>query len=161
MRTPNKRHSVVAVLALALGALPAAATLSPAYAVTQCQSIAGPTPSAEIDTNNDGNPEVRVPSLRDILVCAEGSAIAQGNPARVENCSFGVSCWRVLIHPQAGATIESGVQVCRTIDGSRTCSTVDQPPWSIMTPDQNTLCIGIDLNGGFPCGGGTALVAFQ
>ena len=162
MRTPKKRHSVVAALALALSALPAVTGLAPAHAVTQCQYFYGPTPSAEIDTNNDGNPEVRVPSLSNVSVCGEGSAFLQGDPVRAEQCYYwSTSCWRVLIHPQAGATIESGVQVCRSIDGSRTCSTVDQPPWSIMTPDQNTLCVGIDLNGGFPCGGGTAMIAFQ
>ncbi len=74
MRTPKKRHSVVAALALALSALPAVTGLAPAHAVTQCQFFNGPTPSAEIDTNNDGNPEVRVPSLSNVSVCAEGTA---------------------------------------------------------------------------------------
>lgn len=163
MRTPKKRHTVVAALALAVSALPAVAGLSPAHAVTQCQYFYGPTPSAEIDTNNDGRPEVRVPSLSNVSVCGEGSALAHGNPVHVEPCYewFGASCWRLLIHPQAGATIESGVQLCRSIDGARTCSTLDQPPWTVMTPDQDTLCVGIDLTGGYPCAGGTAMIAFQ
>ncbi|MDQ4124565.1 MAG: hypothetical protein M3134_03050 [Actinomycetota bacterium] len=161
MRTPKKRHTVVAAVALALSALPAVTGLSPAHAATQCQYFYGPTPSAEIDTNNDGRPEVRVPSLSNVSVCAEGNAITHGQPLRVERCDWWASCWRLLVHPQAGATIASKVTVCRSIDGSHTCSIIDQPPWTIMTPDQNTLCIGIDLYGGYPCGGGTALIAFE
>lgn len=162
MRTPKKRHTVVAAVALALSALPAVTGLSPAHAVTQCQYFYGPTPSVEVDIQNDGRPEARVPSLSNVSVCAEGTAIAHGQPLRVEQCYWwSTSCWKLLIHPQAGATIESGVQVCRAVDGFRTCSTADQPPWTIMTPDQDTLCIGIDLNGGRPCAGGTALVAFE
>lgn len=163
MRTPKKRHTVVAALALAFSALPAAAAISPAHAATQCQYFYGPTPSIEIDKENDGNPEVRVPSLSNVSVCASGNAITHGQPARVERCDFwSTSCWRILIHPQAGATIDSAIQVCRAIDGSYSCSTISQPPWTVMTPDQDTLCIGIDLNGGGPCGGGlNGMVAFQ
>jgi hypothetical protein len=163
MRSPKKRSTVVAVLALALSALPAAATISPAHAATQCQYFYGPTPSAEVDTNNDGNPEVRVPSLSDVSVCAGGDAFVHGNPIRVEPCEewFGASCWRLLIHPQAGATIDGGVTVCREIDDAGVCSYLDVGPWTYMTPDADTLCIGIDLNGGRPCAGGTALIAFE
>lgn len=162
MHSPKKRHVVAAVLALAFAALPAAAGLSPAHAATHCEYFSGPTPSAEIDINNDGNPEVRVPSLSNVSVCAQADVFVHGEPLRVENCGwFGVNCWRILIHPQAGATIDSGVVVCRSVDGGpQVCSTVHVGPWTYMTPDQDTICIGIDLNGGFPCSGG-ALIGFE
>ena len=161
MRTPKKRHTVVAAVALALSALPAVTGLSPAHATTQCQYFYGPTPSAEIDRDNDGNPEVRVPSLSNVSVCGTGTALTHGDPVRVERCDWLLSCWRLLIHPQAGATIGGNVQVCRSLDGVGTCSTVTVPPWTIMTPPQDTLCIGIHLNGGYACGGGTAMIAFE
>ncbi|HEX2295878.1 MAG TPA: hypothetical protein VHN37_11270 [Actinomycetota bacterium] len=162
MRTPKKRHSLVAVLALVLTALPAAAAISPAHAVEQCQHFAGPTPSAEIDLQNDDDPEVRVPSLSNVSVCASGNVLVRGEPLRVEPCgNWDGRCWRILATPEAGATISSGVRVCRAIDGAYSCSTVDQPPWDIDTPPSDTLCIGIDLDGGRPCANGTALIAFE
>lgn len=163
MRTPKKRHTVVATLALALSALPAVTALGPAHATTlECQSIPGPTPSAEIDTNNDGNAEVRVPSVRDISVCASGDVFADADVARLEPCGWTLtSCYRILIDAETSAGIGSTVQVCRSVDGVRSCSRVDQPEWHTGTPPMDTLCIGIDSSGGFPCGGGTALVAFE
>ena len=165
MQSPKKRHTVFAALTLALGALPAATAVSPALATTAtlpCQSFSGPTPSVEIDTNNDGNPEVRVPSLSNVSVCGQGTVIAEADTARVEPCSsIPMSCWRLLIEAEAGATLSSDLRVCRAIDGAYSCSTVEQPPWTVRVPEHDTLCVGIDLNGGFPCGGGTAMVAFQ
>jgi hypothetical protein len=162
MRTPKKRHTVVAALALALSALPAVTAISPAHAAVQCLGWAGPTPSVEVDTNNDGNVEVRVPSLSNISVCAAGNVFTDTDVARVEPCSFvPMSCWRLLVTPQVGAEIESDLSLCRAIDRVTSCSRISQPRWGVATPAQPTLCIGIDLNGGFPCGGGTALVAFQ
>lgn len=157
MRTPKKRHTVVAVLALVFAALPAAASLSPAHAAPICQPYSGPTPSVEVDTNNDGNPEVRVPSLSNVSICVQTDASLHGNPVRVENCSewWGIDCWRVLIHPQAGVTVDSGVAVCRSVDqGPTVCSNVKVGPWTYWTPDQPTMCIGIHLGGGSACSNG-------
>lgn len=162
MRIPKKRHSIVAVLALAFAALPAAAAISPAHAATYCEYFYGPTPSAEVDTNNDGNPEVRVPSLSNVSICAQSDVFVHGQPVRAESCEgwFGINCWRVYVHAQAGVTIEEGLQVCRSIDGVPTCSTVHVGPWTYWTPDVDTICIGIDLNGGYPCSGGQ-LIGFE
>jgi hypothetical protein len=163
MRIFRKRHAVLAVLALALASVPATAGLSPAHAATYCEYYYGPSPSAEVDLNDDGNPEVRVPSLSNVSVCAHADVLVHGEPLRVENCSgwFGVNCWRVYVHAQAGVTVGSGLEICRSVDGGpQTCTTIDQAPWTYYTPDVNRICIGIDLNGGFPCSGG-ALVGFE
>lgn len=159
MRTTKKRLAAVAALALAAAVLPAAAGLSAAHATTYCEYFAGPTPSAEIDTNNDGNPEVRVPSLSNVSVCAQADVFVTGEQLRIENCSWwGISCWRIYVHAQAGVYLDSGLAVCRSVDGGpQTCSTVDVGPWGYETPPVNRICIGIDLNGGFPCSSGQLL----
>lgn len=162
MHIPKKRHTVVAVLALVFAAVPAVTAISPAHAATNCQYFYGPTPSAEIDTNNDGNPEVRVPSLSNVSVCAQSDGFVHGDPVRVEDCYwFASGCWKILVHAQVGATIGNEITVCRSIDGVQTCSYIEQAPWTVMSPDVDTLCIGIDLNGGRPCSGGTALIGFE
>lgn len=165
MRSPKRRHTIVAALVVALSAVPAVTSATPARAATRCVMVfAGPSPSVEVDTNNDGNPEYRVPSLSDVTVCSHSSVSLLGTPARVEPCNaFGpiTPCWRVLVHPQAGAEIEGGILLCRAIDQVSTCSTIDVGPWRYMTPPAETLCIGIDLHGGKPCSGGTAVVGFE
>lgn len=159
MHTPKKRHAVAAVLALAFSALPAAAGLAPAHAEAYCQYFEGPTPSAEVDLENDGNPEVRVPSLSNVSVCAQADVLVHGEPLRVERCDWLIDCWRILVHPQAGVTIYSGLEVCRSVDGGLpTCSTVNVGPWHYETPPANTICIGIHLRGGYPCGDESLIV---
>lgn len=160
MRTPKKRFTVVAALALAAAALPAASGFAPAQASTYCQGFAGPTPSVEVDINNDQNPEVRVPSLSNVSVCAQADVFVTGNPVRVERCDWMFNCWAVYVHLQAGVTVDSGLSLCRAIDGSYSCANADIGPWSYTTPDMDTICIGIDLNGQYPCSGG-ALIGFE
>lgn len=157
MRTPKKRLTIAASLALAFAAIPAVTGLSPAHASTYCEYVAGPTPSAEVDINNDGNPEVRVPSLRDVAVCAQADVFVTGTPVRIEPCGWGFDCFRILVHLQAGVSLDGGLSLCRTIDGSPTCSNGHVGPWSYTSPDMDTICIGVDLNGEHPCSGGTIL----
>lgn len=161
MRAPKKRLTVVAALALAVAALPAAGGFAPATASTYCEYVSGPTPSVEVDLQNDQNPEVRVPSLSNIAVCAQADVFATGQPVRAEFCEWFVSdCIRVYVHLQAGVSAYSGLSVCRAVDGAYSCSNADVGPWSYTTPDMDTICIGIDLNGGYPCSSGT-LIGFE
>lgn len=159
-----KRTRTIAVIA-AVAALFPLVVASPASAATRCvMLLAGPTPSVEVDTNNDGNPEVRVPSLSDVTMCTNSDVAVLGTPARVEPCNpFGpiTPCWRVLVHPQAGVSLDGEVLLCRAIDQVPDCSAIDVGPWEYTTPPVDTLCIGIDLHGGKPCSGGTAVIGFE
>lgn len=155
MRTPKKRFTVIAALALAAAALPAAGGFASAQASTYCEYFGGPTPSIEVDLENDQNPEVRVPSLSNVSVCAQADVFVTGNPIRVEPCNWEFTdCWRVLVHVQAGVTVDSGLSLCRAIDGAYSCANADVGPWSYTTPDVDTICIGVDLGGGGACSGG-------
>ena len=166
MRTVKRRHAVIAVLALALSALPAAASITPGHAVTamQCQAYANPTPSAEVDFENDGTADVRVPSISDLSVCVEGEVGVSGEVARVESCGPGVlvvGCSKLLIDAEVGATVDLTVWVCRSVDHAGVCSYVAAGPWTYESLPTRTLCIGLYTGGSFPCGGGSGVVAFE
>jgi hypothetical protein len=166
MRTPKRRHTLSAVLALALSALPAVASVTPAHAVTamQCQALGNPTPSAEVDFENDGNADVRVPSVSDLSVCVEGEVGLTGDVARIEPCGPGVlvvPCSKVLIDAEVGATLDVTVWLCRAVDHAGVCSYVAAGPWTYETLPTRTLCIGVYTGGSFPCGGGSGVVAWE
>lgn len=162
MRTPNKRHSLVAVFALALGALPAAASLSPASAATRCVSIPGPTPSAEIDVNNDGNPEVRVPSVSNAMLCVDGDVDLDDSPSWWnEPCNRQGTCQRVFIHYAMSGDASATAQLCFSVDGALTCGETKQFWVPLSVVRGGTMCVGIDANGGSPCGGGTSYLSFS
>ena len=158
----KKRWSAVAVLALAFASVPAMAAISPAHAGTSCESVPGPTPSVEADLDGDGRPDVRVQSLRDVEVCATADVFLDTNPVQVENCHpWGwIGCYKILVHAQAGVGLDTAVSLCRTTDGVRTCTILDQYPWTYYTPDTPVMCIGIDLEGTSPCSHG-GLLGFE
>lgn len=162
MYVRKKRLSAIAALALAFASVPAIAAISPAYAGTACEDVPGPTPSVEADINGDGRPDVRVPSFRDIEVCATADIFVDANPVQIENCHpWGwIGCYKILVHAQAGVGIDTGMTLCYTADGVRTCRVVDQYPWYYYTPDMPVMCIGIDLEGTSPCSSGM-IVGFE
>lgn len=159
MRNTKKRLAVLGALALVAAALPMTMA-SPAYAAgTNCQYYPGPTPAAEADINGDGQVDVRVPSFTNISVCAQTDAFLEGQQLRWEMCDwFSPFCWALYVHPQAGVTVDTGLEVCRTADlGTPTCTVVDQTAWTIWTPDAPVMCIGFDIGGGSPCTQGSLL----
>ena len=155
MRLSKKAAAIL--LAAAVSALPMVVAPSPALASTTCEYLDGPTPSVEADTNGDGQADVRVPSLSDVSLCAQSDVFVHGEPLRLESCDWTAGCWRLYVHLQVGATVDTGLVLCRSIDGVRTCSSIDQTPFEVWTPDQPTMCIGFDVNGQYPCSGGTLL----
>lgn len=151
-----KRYALASLLALVAATMPVVLTATPAHASTYCEYFYGPTPSVEVDLNDDGNPEVRVPSLSNVSVCAETDVFADTNPVHVEPCAewFEANCWRVYVHVEAGVHAYNGLTLCRSVDGSHSCSTVDVGPWDYRSPDMNRICIGIHTGGGSACSHG-------
>lgn len=153
MTFTKKRYTFASLLALVVATVPMILAPAPAHASTYCEYFYGPTPSAEVDLNDDGIPEVRVPSVSDVSICAQDDVFVHGQQLHLEHCYdwFGIDCFRLYVHAQAGVTIDGGLTLCREIDDVRTCSAVDVGPWTYWTPDVNRICIGFDINGSRPC----------
>lgn len=140
--------------------VPAPARAEDATAV--CQTVLRSTPRVTADLDGDGNPEYTLPAIYDIAVCGEAGASYEILPPRIERCHDGwdFTCVAVYVtllpvSAQAGA----GADLCYTVEGQdRTCSGVDTPP--LPNPPRQTVCIGVDVNGGFPCSSG-ALLSFD
>lgn len=155
MLISKKRNAAVAVLAAVVAAIPVVMAPTPALAADYCEYFAGPTPAAEADLDGDGNPDVRVPSVSNVSLCAQDDVFVHGQPARLQMCDwFSPFCWALYVHLQAGVTVDGDLRLCRSLDGVPTCSTVDVTPTTIWTPDVNTICIGFDIEGGSPCSHG-------
>lgn len=150
----KKRHTLPALLAALVAAVPIVLAPTPALAAT-CEYFAGPTPSVEADTDGDGQADYRVPSVSDVSVCAQSDVFLHGQPLRLEPCDWwSAGCWRLYVHLQAGVTVDSGFELCRELDNVPTCSRIDQAPWTYYTPSQPVMCIGFDINGEHPCSSG-------
>lgn len=153
---------VIALVAAAAAVFPLVVA-GPASAAVECHTlVAGPTPSVEVDTDNDGNPEVRVPSLRDARLCVGADVVLTDQPSWwSEPCAEWGTCWRFFVHYGLSGYAETGVQVCYTLDGSELCSRELDARVPIDFIGGGTMCIGVDAGGGRPCSGGTALIAFE
>lgn len=153
--TFSKRRG--AALVLAAAAVLSLVVASPASAAPlQCHVLLyGPTPSVEVDTNNDGNPEVRVQSVSDATLCVGADVVLTDAPSFwIEPCGEWGSCNRFMVHYGLSGYAQTDVQFCYTLDGSQICSRslgVTVPIEGIIQP--GTMCVGYDLGGGRPCSG--------
>jgi hypothetical protein len=134
----------------------------PVPVASNCRTLlAGPTPSVEVDTNNDGNPEARVPSLTNARLCVFGDVQLYDSPNMwSEACNFQGTCQRFFIHYGVDGTVGGSVQLCYYLDGLQTCAQT-RPVSVPITSAGGTMCIGVDAGGGRPCGGGTSVVSFS
>jgi hypothetical protein len=160
----SKKRAIALVAAAAavfplVFAAPSLAVDSPA----SCQTLVqGPTPSVEVDTNNDGNPEVRVPSLRDARLCVTGDVTLSDSPSWwSEPCNWQGTCQRFFIHYGLSGQAEAYAQLCYYLDGFQTCTNMRPIRVPINPIQGGTMCIGVDATGGRPCANGTALIAFE
>lgn len=162
----NKKR-VISVVAAAAAIFPFVfATPSHAIdagAALSCRTVfAGPTPSVEVDTNNDGNPEARVPSLTNARLCTTSNVTLTDSPNWwSEPCNWQGTCQRIFVHYGLSGSAEGQAQLCYSLDGLPTCGTTTpvRVPLNVVGP--NTMCIGVDAQGGSPCGGGTSYLSFS
>ncbi|MDQ3956743.1 MAG: hypothetical protein M3273_00305 [Actinomycetota bacterium] len=146
-------------MALVMAALPVLFAGTPAAAgeidtTASCVGLAGPTPSAEVDLDNDGNPEVRVPSVTNLKLCVQRDVtVYYAFPVSIEECKPNGRCMAFYVHIGATATVDTGVFLCYTLDGSSSCTSADPTPIGITTGETRTICVGYDLDGGHPCDG--------
>ena len=160
---PKKRS--IALVAAAAAIFPFVFA-SPGHAIdaaAECRTLlAGPTPSVEVDTNNDGNPEVRVPSLTNARLCVTGDVQLSDSPSTwSESCNWRGTCQRIFIHYALSGEASASAQLCFSLDGLPTCGTTRQIYVPLNAVHGATMCIGIDAEGGSPCGGGTSFVSFS
>lgn len=159
MRISKTRNALAALLAGALlvpalaAATPAVATEDEAVRPIQCIPLPGNTPSVEIDEDDDGNPEHRVPSISNVELCVEDTVVVTAPTVYAEPCSWGLGCWAIRIHAHASLYADTGLLVCYLADDVRSCSTANVAPVSAGTPPVSPICIGIDLGGQYPCSG--------
>lgn len=160
MTLSGKRALALVAAAAALLPLVVAA---PASAGTACSVLlAGPTPSVEIDTDNDGNPEVRVPSATNVTLCVGADVVLSDSPSWwSEPCSEWGTCTRFFVHYGLSGYAETGAQVCFTLDGEEVCTRMRPVRVPLDAIQGGTMCIGVDLGGGRPCSGGTAVIGFE
>lgn len=137
--------------------------IKPIPAPSNCRTLLnGPTPSVEVDTNNDGNPEVRVPSLTNARICVFGDVQLYDSPNTwSEACNFQGTCQRFFVHYGAGGQAGASAQLCYALDGSQTCGQTVPVVVPINPVQGGTMCIGVDAGGGSPCGGGTSVISFS
>lgn len=158
----SKKMRTLAVLAAAAALFPLVVA-SPASAATTCETLVyGPTPSVEVDTNNDGNPEARVPSLTNARLCYGADVVLTDSPSWwSEPCAEWGTCWRFFVHYGLSGYADTHVQLCFELDGRQVCSNTKPVHVPIDVVQGGTMCIGVDAGGGRPCAGGTALIAFE
>lgn len=153
----NKRAA--ALVAAAAVVLPLVVAVPASASPTTCQVLlAGPTPSVEVDTNNDGNPEVRVPSVTNVRLCVGADVVLTDQPSfSSEPCSSFARCMRFYVHYGLSGYAETDVLFCYTVDGSEVCGQTVPIRVPINFIQGGTMCVGYDLGGGFPCSGGQAI----
>lgn len=120
-----------------------------------CRTLLESTPGAWVDLDGDGYPEYQAPRIYDLTLCADAGASYVVHPPRIERCFVGwrPTCVAVYVTvspvwPQAGARAD----LCYTSDGGYpTCASIATEP--LPAPVEQTVCVGVDVNGGFPCSG--------
>ena len=161
MTFSNKTLGLLAGIALLVpvtGAAPAAAA---DVAPTQCHLLlAGPTPAAEVDTNNDGNPELRVPSVTNVRLCVTSDVTL--NPPSVEStdCGAFLTCKAFYVDYNVSGSVGAQMVLCHTIDGRQVCGMTTPIRVPLDAVDGGRMCVGYDFAGGSPCGNGQ-LIAFE
>lgn len=157
MKLPLNRR-----LALCLGfALVASvgAVASPARAEDgtsgRCIPLISTTPGIEVDLDDDGDPDIRAPRIYDVYMCVDADLDTSVHPPKFDNCSPDpkvLTCFTVHVTVLPAYASASGeVQVCYTIEGWwPECSSGAVPGIDWSEPE--TICIGVDLEGGSPCG---------
>lgn len=153
------RKRAAALVAAAAAALPLLVAAPAGADASSCHLLlAGPTPSAEVDLDDDGNPEVRVPSLRDVTLCVGADVVLTDRPDWwSEPCAEWGTCWRFFVHYGLSGYADAGAQLCYTVDGVQRCTKTLDVHVPINAIQGGTMCIGVDLQGGFPCSGGQAI----
>lgn len=159
--TFSKRRAAALALAAAV-AVPLLVASPASAAPMECHVLLyGPTPSAEVDTDYDGNPEVRVRSIRDVTLCVGADVVLTDAPSFwSEPCGEWGSCTRFFVHYGLSGYAEADVQFCFTLDGSPICDNVRPmrvPVAGVVQP--RTMCVGYDLGGQSPCSG--QMIAFD
>lgn len=162
MNLSKKR--LLAVLGGAALLLPLAGA-SPASAVdiapTDCHLLlAGPTPAAEIDTNNDGNPEVRVPSVSNVRLCVSSNVTLNLPTLESTDCGPFLTCKAFYVGYGVSGDATAQLSLCHTLDGRQVCGTTAPIHVPVDVIDGGTICAGYDLRGGSPCGNGQ-IIAFE
>lgn len=152
----HRRRRAALTLAAALLAAIVPSAARAADAAPTCRTLLQSTPPATVDLDGDGYPDYNAPRILDVTLCSETWASYVTYPPRVERCFAGwhPTCVAVYVtvapvDPSAGAYAD----VCYTIEGQdRTCRTISTVP---LEPEllRQTICIGVDLYGGFPCSG--------
>lgn len=155
MKITRKRLAPVLCLSLLAGVL--AAPAAPAAAADlslNCITVLQSTPTLNVDLDNDGNPDVRAPRIYDVKLCSDHTLAGDVHEPRTAPCSAGfkVTCIEVyvtVLPVSAGAYAEAAV--CFSVTGlGQTCIPV--PPVQTYGSAPETVCIGIDLEGGpDPC----------
>lgn len=150
-----------AVAALFPLLLAAPASAADAASPTCHLLLAGPTPSVEVDTNEDGNPEVRVPSLTNVSVCLGADVVLTETPT-IDSAPCGAfpSCMAFHIGIGLRGYVDTDVLFCYTADGSQTCGTTTFEPIPFEPMESRRICVGYDFGGGSPCSNGQ-LIAFE
>jgi hypothetical protein len=159
------RTRALAVAAAVAALLPLAAVAPASAAETgapTCQTLlAGPTPSAEVDTNGDGNPELRLPSVTDVGICVGADVVLTESPTiEREQCGGLGSCMAFHISYGLSGYVDTSVTFCYTIDGHANCGQTNIRPIPLDVIQGGRMCVGYDLRGGFPCSNGQ-LIAFE
>ena len=157
----SKRRAAGLVLAAATALPLMVASPASAEAANCLVLLQGPTPSAEVDLENDGNPEVRVPSVTDVTLCVGADVVLTDAPnVWTEPCGELGSCMRFLVHYGLSGYAETGASFCYTADGSTICGETRDIRVPLDFLAGGTICVGYDLFGGHPCSGGQP-IAFE
>ena len=160
------KKRAIALVAAAAAVFPlvfATSSQATTVAPVSCRTVfAGPTPSVEVDTNNDGNPEARVPSLTNARLCTTSNVQLDDSPYWwSEPCNWQGTCQRVFIHYGLSGSARAQAQLCFSLDGVPACGTTREVSVPINVIGGGTMCIGVDATGGSPCGGGTSYLSFS
>jgi hypothetical protein len=157
--TTRRALSTCFYAAIALAAL----VPSPARADTLvCQTLVESTPGVRADVDGDGNPDVVVPVLSDVTLCAEAEVSTVTHPVTTDSCFIGwhptcIAVYIRLIPPD----VDGGVELCATIEGQgRTCRVVDLAKLGRPFAER-IVCVGFDLHGNHPCSGSEVALTIQ
>lgn len=146
--------AVLAGAALLLPLTAAAPAAAAGLAPTQCHVLlGGPTPAVEVDTNNDGNPEVRVPSISNVRLCVTGDVTLNLPTLDSTDCGPFLTCKAFYIGYGVSGEATAQFSFCHAIDGSNVCGQSAPMRVPVDVIDGGTICVGYDLRGGSPCGG--------
>ena len=155
------RKRAAALVAASVVAISLVAAAPASADAMECHVLVpGPTPSAEVDTNNDGNPEVRVPSFRDVTLCVSANIQLTDRPDFwSEPCGEWGRCMRFFVHYGLSGYAEGHAMFCYTVDGNQVCGETRQIRVPVDFIQGGTICAGYNLDGGPVCSGG--LISFE